>query len=250
MDAEALDEAVALLVAVRRGGALIDALPAASRPVDLSEAHAIQDAVSARLGEPVGGWKAALLDGELMRGPLYASRLLASPARLPADRMPMRGIEAEIAFRVERDLAPRARDYSYDEVARAVTALAAIEIVDTRFRDYHATAVLDRAADCVSNGGLVLGAPRPDWRDFDLARLEVVLTIGGATVLRRVGGHAAGDPLLPAVALANSLRTAGGLKAGQTVTTGTFSGLEVAAPGQTVTVEFTGFGAAEVVFEA
>jgi 2-keto-4-pentenoate hydratase len=74
----------------------------------------------------------------------------------------------------------------------------------------------------------------------------VTLTIGGAEIVRRNGGHATGDPLLPAVALVNDLP--GGAKAGQVVTTGTYTGIAFAKPGQTVVASFAGFGPVEVTF--
>ena len=54
------------------------------------------------------------------------------------------------------------------------------------------------------------------------------------------------DPLLPAVALVNELP--GGAKAGQIVTTGTYTGLNFAKPGQTAVATFAGFGTVEVSF--
>jgi 2-keto-4-pentenoate hydratase len=135
-------------------------------------------------------------------------------------------------------------------VAEAAAALAAIEIVDTRFRSYQDTPLLDRCADCVSNGGFVRGTPRADWHQFDLAMIEVTLLIDDAVAVRRSGGHAAGDPLLPAVALANDLRRHGGLPPGIIITTGTYTGLTYVKPGQLVTARFAGFGAAEVRFVA
>ena len=41
--------------------------------------------------------------------------------------------------------------------------------------------------------------------------------------MRRVGGHPAGDPLLPAVELVNAMRLREGVRAGQVVTTGTYT---------------------------
>ena len=104
----------------------------------------------------------------------------------------------------------------------------------------------ERNADFVTNGGFVRGPSAAGWRKLDLINIAVTLTIGGQEVVKRNGGHAAGDPLLPAVALANDLP--GGIKAGQFVTTGTYTGLTFAKPGQTVVVEFAGVGAVEVGF--
>jgi hypothetical protein len=56
--------------------------------------------------------------------------------------------------------------------------------------------------------------------------------------------------LRPAVALVNDLRVGPGARAGQFATTGTFAGLNVARPEQTVIAEVAGFGVAEVRFLA
>ena len=57
--------------------------------------------------------------------------------------------------------------------------------------------MLDRTADCMSNGAYVLGTYRADWCGFDLAGLEAVLKINGTVVAQKIGGHATKDPLLP-----------------------------------------------------
>ena len=251
MDRRAIEKAAGSLIDARRTGRLIDALPADCSPASADDAHAIQTAVVAALGDSVGGWKvAAPIDGKLVRGAILRSRIFNSPARVKAADMGMLGVEAEIAFQVDRALGPRARDYSRDEVAGSVTAFAAIEIVDSRFKSYKDASLLDRSADFVSNGGFVRGALRPDWRNFDLAKIEVTLAIGGREIARKSGGHPTGDPLLPLLALANDLRSGGGIPLGAVVTTGTYTGLNFAKPGQTVAASFTGFGAAEVRFEA
>jgi 2-keto-4-pentenoate hydratase len=54
--------------------------------------------------------------------------------------------------------------------------------------------------------------------------------------------------LLPAVALANDLRTTVGIAAGMIVTTGTYTGLHFARPGNVVKATFAGFGGATVTF--
>ena len=88
---------------------------------------------------------------------------------------------ARIAFRFDRALAPRERPYDYDEVAAAVTAFPAIEIVDSRFRDYRGTPLIERIADCVSNGAFVVGDAKSGWREFDLSKLDARLEIDGGS---------------------------------------------------------------------
>jgi 2-keto-4-pentenoate hydratase len=246
-----IDDAVRLFVAARRSFTRIAALPDAAKPASLAEAHAVQDATARALGEDIAGWKVAIAaDGGVMRGAILRSRLLAGPAVMRAREVPLLGVEAEIAFQFLRDLPPREAEYSGGEVAEAVTALVGIEVVDSRFLDYAATPLLDRTADCMSNGAFVVGMRRADWRSFDLAQLEATLRVNDAVVVRQRGGHAAGDPILPAVRLVNALRGEAGVQAGQIITTGSYTGLYFAKPGDRVAAEFDGFGAAEIRFEA
>ena len=85
MDKSLIDRAAALLVGARRNGTLPDGLPAYATPASVAEAHAIQDAVTAGLGKPVGAYKAmAPAHGEPTRGVIYADTIHGSPARVPA----------------------------------------------------------------------------------------------------------------------------------------------------------------------
>ena len=249
MNREAMDAAVRALVDARRTGRLLNALPPNSRPGSVDEAHTIQDVTVVELGDAVAGWKVLPpIDGQIARGILLRSRVFASPATLPAAQVPLLGVEAEIAFRFDRALPPRATAYEYAEIAEAVTAMAAIEIVDSRFSDYRGAAMLDRVADCASNGAFVQGTLQPRWREFDLVSIDVELSIDDRSIVRQGGGHAAGDPLRPAIALVNALRLEAGVSKGQVMTTGTYTGLNFARPGQTVTATFQGFGTAQVHF--
>jgi len=242
-----INDVAGLLAKARRFGIPLRALPPGLQPATLDQAHAIQDATAALLGEDIVGWKVAIRpDGEAMRGAIFASALLASPATLPARLVSLLGIEAEIAFRFDRDLPPCTEMYSNEEVAASTTAVVAIGVVATRFTSYRDTPLLDRTADCMSNGALVVGTARADWRKFDLAGLEATLRVNGAVLVRARGGHAAGHPLGPAVVLVNTLRGSTGVKAGQVITTGSFTGLRYVQPGDSVRVEFGGFGTAEL----
>lgn len=251
MDADAVAQAANILIAARtRGGPLAERLAPASRPSSIAEAEAVQRAIVARLKDRIAGWKVAISpEFGVMRGAILASRLFSSEATVDASLVPGLGIEAEIAFRCDRDLPPRATDYADAELRRSVTALVGIEIVDSRFREGTAIPAIERAADFMSNGGFVVGQARDDWRDIDLAALAVSVVIGGRTVVdRKVGGHASKDPFAPFVALANALRLTSGLLAGQIVTTGTYMGVVHAKSGDHVEVVFDGFGRAGVRF--
>jgi 2-keto-4-pentenoate hydratase len=229
MDREAIEGAAALLNRMRRSGERLDRLPEALRPRSSDEAYSIQLAALAQLGENIAGWKVATsAEFGVLIGALLRSRVFEDEAVLPSAEMPMRGIEVEIAFRFDRALPPRERAYEREEIEAAVTAFPALEIVDTRFRNYEATPVIERAADFMSNGAFVAGGAREDWRFFDLAALEVSLVIDGVEIVRRVGGHPSVDPLIPAIALANYLRSTSGMAAGMVATTGSCTGLAFA----------------------
>lgn len=248
MHRSAIEAAAHALAEAWRSGHRLATLPEGARPQNVDDAHMIQDATVAALGEKIVGWKVSVVDGVVNRGVLLASRALRSPARMRAADVPMLGVEAEIAFRLDRDLPPREAPYTKEEIATCATALAAIEVVDTRFANYADTPVIDRLADFISNGGFVAGTVRPDWRTIDLAALKATLLINGQTVVERVGGHVTGDPIIPAIALINALRDQGIAK-DRVITTGTFTGLHLAKPGDRVEARFEGFGNVELAFD-
>ena len=248
MNQDEIAEAARLLAQARRTGERITGLPV--QPESVAEAHAIQDAVAARLGEPAGAFKAnAPPNEEPTRGLIHARTIRPSPARVPAAEAPDCGVEGEVAFRFTRDLPPREQPYTREEVAGAVDACAAIEVVSSRFQDHTSRSALEKVADCISNGGFVPGTPVRDWRGLNLGGIHVVLSVNGQVVLEQDGGHPTGDPLGVVVELANMTRTGAGVRAGQFVTCGSYTGLRFLKPGDACAVRFEGLGGAEVAFE-
>lgn len=248
MTEQEIATAAEILAGLRRNGALIDALPAV--PASVAEAHAIQDRVAKLLGDAVGGFKAnAPPAGEPTRGLIYARTIHASPARMSPAEVPHCGVEGEIAFRFIRDLPPRETPYTRDEVAAAVAVLPVIEIVSGRYRDPRGRPNLEQLADCTINGGLVFGPETADWSHIDLPNLRITMLVNGATLHEKQGSHPFGDPLGGAVALANMMGGTGGVKAGQIVTTGSWTGMDFLKPGDRCLVRFETLGDAEVVFE-
>ena len=248
MDKGEIQRAATLLIQARRG-LVMTGLPAECQPASVADAHAIQDAVTAALGRSIGAFKAnAPANAEPTRGVIYADTVLASPARLPASRGTECGVEGEVAFVFRRDLPSRATPYTREEVAAAVDACAAIEVVESRYQDLDKASNLEKLADSISNSGFVYGATLADWRGLELGKLKVTLTVNGAPVLDQVGGHPTGDPLGIAVVLVNMMREQDGVRAGQFVTCGSFTGLRLLKPGDVCGVRFEGLGTAEVTF--
>ena len=240
---------VEALVEARRRGSWIEALPAT--PSSVAEAHLIQDRVAAALGEAIGGFKINAMPGdEPTRGTIYARMIRPSPACIAPAETPHLGVEAEIAFRFTRDLPAREEPYRREEAVEAMVALPAIEVVSSRFRDPRARPPLEQLADNLINGALVPGEETRDWARLELARLRMMLEVNGETVVAQQGGHAGGDPVGFALALVNAMRDSGGVKAGQVVTTGSWTGLRFLKPGDRCSIRFEALGGAQVVFEA
>jgi 2-keto-4-pentenoate hydratase len=94
----------------------------------------------------------------------------------------------------------------------------------------------------------VLGTDVADWRRFDLPNLAVRQSYAGAVQVDQQGGNPSGDPVLPLVWLANHLHGLGEhLRAGQVVTTGTYTGCIFVPAGERVEAGFAGFG--EITFD-
>jgi 2-keto-4-pentenoate hydratase len=249
MNKQQIERAAHILVQARRDMTPLSSLPDGLKPSTIEEAHAIQDAISHQLGKLIAGFKAmAPADGEPTRGVIYGGTIHASPCKLPASTVPQCGVEGEVAFIFRRDLPFRAKPYTRNEVAAVIDACAAIEVVHSRFGQKAPVSNLEKLADSISNGALVYGVPRPDWRDLQLGKLKVTLTVNGKKSLEQVGGHPTGDPLGVAVVLANIWREKGGVRAGQFVTCGSCTGLKFLKPGDVCAVRFEGLGAAEVTF--
>jgi 2-keto-4-pentenoate hydratase len=248
---DTVHQAADLLIAARRDPAKrLAALPEALRPADQAAAYAIQRLVAATF-PAIGGWKvgAAGPDAPPICGALPASGVVPSPAVLSSAMHTMRGIEAEVAFRIGRDLPPRGAPYSRDEVMDAMqSAHPAIEVLESRYLDPDAVDALSNLADTQMHGGFVWGAPVADWRGIDFAAETVVQEVDGAAPLTRTG-NPAGDMVRLVVWLANEGSVwAGGLKAGQFVTCGSWTGKTLAGPNATVRVHFPSLGVAELSF--
>lgn len=211
---------------------------------DRRAAYAIQDATLAALG-PIGGWKvgASAPGREPVCAPLPAEGLVPGGASLVGAAWHLRGVEAELAFRLGTDLPPRGLPYTHDEVADAIDAvLPVIEVAETRLVDWLDASPSALLADLLCHGGLVLGESAPFERSWlDLAHTEVVMHFDAQVVAHTVGEHTHPDVGALLVWLANEGAARGaGLRAGQVVTTGSCTGMLFASQGTAVRAEVKG----------
>jgi 2-keto-4-pentenoate hydratase len=250
MNPEQIEAAAEALAKARRGQP-IPGLPEAARPQSEADSYAIQEAVLRRLDERVGGYKVGFSpEGGIFCAPIYASRVAASPARLPAKGFHLIGIECEIGFRLNQPLPKRASPYSRDEVLAAASLHPTIEVVDSRYQDFRSLDRLQVLADNFSNGALVYGAAASGWQEMDLVHPPIDVTADGKSFADCTGLRA-GDPIGLLVALVNYLaKERGGVPAGTFATTGTHTGMVFTEPGVTIRAEYGPLGRVEVSFPA
>ena len=246
-----LEETVDLLHQARLTGRTLEDLPAENMPADLSEIYLVQDRLAACFGE-IGGWKIGATDPEAT--PVFAPMPLAwmapSGSTLSGTHWRYRGLEAEIAFLVGQDLPPRGTPYTRDEALAAMASChPAIEVLETAFS--HPAKVPRGAmlADLQLHGGLVYGPAFPNWRTLDFTTESVCLTVDGVIRVERTGSNTAGDllRLIPWLANEGAART-GGLRAGQWITTGSWTGNTPADSTSSVMAEFTEAGRVDLCF--
>src|SRR5471032_2823748 len=155
--------AATLLIEARKSGKGLAGLPADCRPDSADEAYAIQDAVAHRLGA-IQGWKTGAPgpDAEPAYAPIFT--VISGPGRFPAVTQRLFGIEAEMAFRLARDLPKRDKPYTRDEIVAAIASMhPAVELVDTRFADFTKIDALSKVADNQSNGALIYAPAVAGW---------------------------------------------------------------------------------------
>ena len=241
-------------------GEVVDALPDAMRPSTRAEGYAIQAALDQRTTQPLFGWKIAAtsaagqahigVDGPLA-GRLLAERVVADGGTLALGPNRMRVAEPEFAFRMGRDLAPRATPYTVDEVLAAVGGLhPAIEVPDSRYADFATVGAPQLIADNACAHHFVLGpAATADWCAIDLVDHQVSGVVAGKLTRTGSGANVLDDPRLALTWLANELSGLGiTLTSGQVVTTGTcLQPLEVEA-GDAVEADFGILGTVRLRF--
>jgi 2-keto-4-pentenoate hydratase len=237
----------ALLEARRTGRQVVPPVALADR----AAIFAVQDGVAKASG-PVDGWKvgAKTPTAEPNCAPLLAGALVASPAKFDGKAMHMIGIEVEISFHIVRDIPARDVPVGRDEALDAVgDAFVGMEVVDTRLADFKTADPAWLLADNQMNHALVIGDPIQKWKTLDWANLQVRQMIDGKVEVEHGGGLGAIDPV-PRLAwmIDHAVRQRGGLRKGQAITTGSWTGLRYYPPGITARGEFVGLGAVEASF--
>jgi 2-keto-4-pentenoate hydratase len=184
--------------------------------------------------EPVFG--CLLSEGRIASGHVFRHTELIQP-----------GFENEICIVLGRDLA--GADLSLAEVARAVAhCRPALELIETRgdFTGQLPLAIAENA----QQKAFVIGAPVPLTADLDLSTIGVRVTINDVEVATGRGDAVLGHPLNSVSWLAGKLAQFGrGLRAGDSIMTGSFTRQFPIARGDRIRTEFERVGSVEARFE-
>jgi 2-keto-4-pentenoate hydratase len=225
---------------------------------DIASAYAVQGLMtehSLGQGRQVVGHKIGLTSATVQRqlgvdqpdsGVLFADMQVANGATVETGTLLQPKVEAEIAFILAEDLGG---DLSESRIrAAAGIALPAIEIVDSRVRDW-SISIVDTIADNGSSALFVLGSEVAAAADLDFASRAMRLTQDGVVVSTGRGSDCLGSPLNALRWLARTGQENGTpLRAGHIVLSGALGPMVPVRPGSTYVAEIDGIGSVEVSF--
>lgn len=265
MDAQAISKAASLLADLRLrvpGAKVLDDLPEDLRPTDLVAAYEIQAHLRKDLSQrglgPQIGWKIGCTTPVMQdylkiphpcAGTLYREGVSQDQTSLHAADYFQLGLECEIAVRLKSDLPLREDFYTAADMPDAIdSAMASIEVVEHRFRDFRKAATASLVADDFFSAGCVLGAPVRIGDLRDLATLRGGFAINGKRPSEAgSGAEILGHPLRALAWLADQTARLGTpLKAGQIVSLGSVVKTHYPEPGQRIEARFTRLPAAVV----
>jgi 2-keto-4-pentenoate hydratase len=240
------------LIRARASGRPLEHNDLSEGPRNRLDAYRVQAIVSAHLG-PVAAFKTGRKSSSEppIMAPVHVDMVRTSPAVFRHGEFRLIGIELEVAFLVH-DVLPQvdAADFA-DRARHCVSALAAIEIVDSRLADMDAAGPFWKLADNQVNGGLVYGQPVRDWAGIGLRSVAACLEVDGQVVVDGSSDVPGGDAFEIFCAFARTVGShCGGLVPGQYVTTGSVSGLRFIDGERKVSGRISGLGRVEATFGA
>ncbi|MGF6308886.1 2-keto-4-pentenoate hydratase [Bradyrhizobium sp. i1.8.4] len=180
-------------------------------------------------------------------GALFAGMEVSTGEAIDVARLIQPRVEAEIALVLDRDLS--GEDITLGELMRSTAyAVAALEIVDSRIRDWKIS-ILDTVADNGSSARYVLGAAPRRLTDVDLEACGMTMTRNGTIVSVGCGSACLGHPLRAGLWLARTMARAGQpLRGGDVVLTGALGPVSPVSVGEVYEARVSGFGPVSVTF--
>ncbi|MEU2176223.1 2-keto-4-pentenoate hydratase [Nocardia sp. NPDC019219] len=237
----------------------IDPLIARHPGIDVVDAYEIQlinirrrlDAGARVVGHKVGLSSKAMQQmmgvDEPDYGHLLAEMEVYEDVPVEAGRYLFPRVEVEVGFVLGADL-PGAECTEEDVLAATVAFAPAIELIDSRIKDWN-IGLADTISDNASSAGFVLGAQRVAPKDIDIKAIDAVLTRNGEVVAEGRSDAVLGDPVIAVAWLARKVASFGvRLKAGDIVLPGSCTRAIDARPGDEFHAEFAGLGSVRLQF--
>lgn len=226
---------------------------------DVVGAYAVQNANVSRwmeAGRRVVGRKIGLTSAVVQKalgidqpdfGTLFVDMEVPDGEAVPVGQLLQPRVEGELAFVLRSSI--ERESPSIADIIRAVDfALPAIEIVDSRIRDWDIR-IVDTIADNGSSGLYVLGASPVRLDDIDLRMCGMVLEQNGEVASTGAGIACLGHPLHAVRWLAKTMVLAGHpLSAGDVVLSGALGPMVPAQAGDDIEVRISGAGSVSVRF--
>ena len=180
-------------------------------------------------------------------GSLIASRAINDGEAVAAASLIHPKAEPEISVVTNRELA--GPGVTVDQARTAIeSASAALEIIDSRFRNFRFT-YADVIADNTSAARFAVSTLRVPAAELDLRTLGVVFEKNGDVVATAAGAAILGDPAIGLAWLANAMAEYGlTLPAGSVVMTGALTDAMAVAPGDVVRVTIAQLGSLSIRF--
>lgn len=156
--------------------------------------------------------------------------------------------EPEIAFFINKDI--EGDKITAEDILQATKYVApALEIIDSRYKDFKFTLV-DVVADNCSSVKFVVGSKLSLTDDIDLGNIGMVMSKNGKVEQTGSSSAVLGHPVKAMVWAANMLAKRGqGFKKGDVVLSGAMSEAIAIEVGDTVTAEFEGLGSVSLSCE-
>ncbi|WP_125711983.1 2-keto-4-pentenoate hydratase [Companilactobacillus kedongensis] len=200
---------------------------------DDNAAYRVQDQLMKLKDGPVGGYKVSLTSKQTQDmfdsdEPLYGAQLadhfLKAPTSVNLSDLMEPLVEVELAFRAKEDLSS---DDSLEDLLNKTTVAPALEVPDSRFKDWFPSLSKYMVMSDAAVGGVVVYGEEFDTKLFkDVATLENVsctLSHDGKELKSGKSSEVLGNPLKSLKWLVDKLATQGKtLKKDQRVSSGTF----------------------------
>ncbi len=243
------DRLATALIEARRTGNLIKTAEMPP-PETLEQVYRVQAAVVKATGA-AGGFKVGRPGPPAIPtyAPIRKDWIWRNGYTVPKELSRLCGVELEIGFVLKAD-PPAPDDPAFEAKLRACLVMAPmLEIVESRLDDHVGAPQFLKLADCLANGGLVIGPEIKDWQDCPRVTPTMRLEIGGMVAAEGLSAVPGGDAFDTIVAFARVIGNhCGGLKVGDALITGSLEGLFYGKPGDAILGTIEGVGKVSAQF--